>query len=281
MTTQDPFEAGQHEALRSTDELLDRIGARTPTPEDLDDPVAAALALMAAEIDLDAVPVESTRAALEQALPQRQLGPNLASSAAAREPRRALDLRDDGDPEVVGVGGSHLPHLTAPTGRSRDVDAFRGPRRSGRRPEHAAVAMAPPRSLPRVAARPGHPGAGTRPEGRRPRRLRPLTALVAAVAAIILGSGVTAAVTGGRSVNPLTGLQQVMAELSNGRTVDQQHQYDADLQRIDAARVYARQGNRPEAIRQLTRVATADLPREDRDQILAQVKQVLRLLGDQ
>jgi hypothetical protein len=164
---------------------------------------------------------------------------------------------------------------------SHDVDSLRGPRRPGRRPEHAAVAMAPPRSLPRVAARPGHPGRpGTRPEGRAPRRLRPLTAVVAVVAAIILGSGVTAAVTGGHSVNPLTGLQQVMAELSNGRTVDQQALYVADLQRIDAARSSAQQGNRPEAIRQLNGVATADLSPEDRDHILAQVKQVLGLLGD-
>jgi hypothetical protein len=276
MSAQDPFEPDQRDAIRSTDELLDRIGARAPTPEDLDDPTVAALALMAAEIDLDAVPLESTRGTLAQAL---QSGLRRASApASGGEAYRMLDLHDDAAPEAVDVLAAYLPSAST-SGWSRDDDPLRGPRRGGRRPEHAAVAMAPPRSLPRVAP-PGRPGRpGSRPAGRGDRRLRPLTAVVAALAAIILGSGVTAVVTGGRSVNPLTGVQQVFAELTNGRTVDQQELYDADLRRIEAARSYAQQANQPEAVHQLNRVATDSLSAEDRDYILGQVKQVLGLLG--
>ncbi|MGZ4603495.1 MAG: hypothetical protein ACXV0U_07830, partial [Kineosporiaceae bacterium] len=99
-TPHDPFEAGQREALRSTDALLDRLGARTPTPGDLDDPVVAALALMAAEIDLDAVAVDATRVAAERAFPDVTPGIGRTLSApAAPAPGGAgsglvIDLRD-------------------------------------------------------------------------------------------------------------------------------------------------------------------------------------------
>ena len=41
--------------------------------------------------------------------------------------------------------------------------------------------------------------------------MRPMVAVAVAVVAIVLGSGVSAALTGGRSVNPLDGIQQVVA----------------------------------------------------------------------
>ena len=274
MTADDPYDADQQDALRSTDELLDRIGARTPTPEDLSDPVVAALALVAAEIDLDAVPVESSRGALEQAFPDLLLGVCRAPASVDRS-GRVLDVRNERDAEVVDALASRLPSLSTGRGWSRNDDLPRGARRSARRPEHAAVAMAPPRSLPRVAPPPGRARAGSRPEGRPARRLRPLTAVVVAVAAIILGSGVTAAVTGGRSINPMT----VVAQLTDGRTADQQQLYEADLRRINAARSYVQQGKRSEAVHQLNRVSVDGLSEDDTRLILARVKQVLGLLG--
>jgi hypothetical protein len=45
-----------------------------------------------------------------------------------------------------------------------------------------------------------------------------MVAVAVAVTAIVLGSGVSAAITGGRSVNPLDGVQQVVAQLTGGRT---------------------------------------------------------------
>ncbi len=58
------------------------------------------------------------------------------------------------------------------------------------------------------------------------------------MAALVLGVGVSAAVTGGRSVNPLTGLQQVVAQLTGGRTAEQHDLYvraDRDLTQAKAA----------------------------------------------
>jgi hypothetical protein len=220
----DPYEAGQREALRATDALLDRIGSRVPTPEDLDDPLVAALALMAAEIDLDAVPVEVTRAAVEGDLAALQLAapqPQSGNADAVVDERTGLvlDLRDVGD---------SAPH-TEPGA------ALRRPQRGSKRPAPPAppAAIAPPRSLPRASSRPSG-----RPEGRRPRRLNPAAAFVAVIAALVLGSGVSAVVTGGRSVNPLTGLQQVVAQLTGGRTAEQQDLYakaDRDLKQAQTA----------------------------------------------
>ena len=127
--SEDPFDARPTAELLATDALLDRIGARAPTPDDLDDPLVAALALMAAEIDLEAVPVERTRAAVSDVLPE-------GGDAAVRAPRSdgpagvVIDLRDI-DP---------LP----PSGH----DQLRRPRRAQRpvEPAVAASAMAPPRS---------------------------------------------------------------------------------------------------------------------------------------
>jgi hypothetical protein len=196
----DPFDARPTSELLATDALLDRVGARAPTPDDLDDPLVAALALMAAEIDLDPAPVEDTRAALARVLPDPAPTAKDAPLAGERS-GVVIDLRDV-DP-------------LQPAGR----DELRRPRRPPRPVEPAAapVAMAPPRSLPRMPA-PGAPGGSRRPEGRRQRKLRPMVAVAVAVTAIVLGSGVSAAVTGGRSVNPLDGVQQVVAQLTGGRT---------------------------------------------------------------
>ena len=234
----DPFEAGQREALRATDALLDRIGSRAPTPEDLDDPLVAALALMAAEIDLDGVPVELTRAALEQHLgdldlagPPRSIG---VPHAVADEPAAlVIDLRDVPAAAADPTARERMrrrPPGAAPAHAAAHDGELRHPRRTGRSERAAATGpIAPPRSLPRT--RPGT----VRPEGRRERRLTPGTAFVAVIAALVLGIGVSAAVTGGRSVNPLTGLQQVVAQLTGGRTAEQSVLFDTAQADLDAA----------------------------------------------
>lgn len=243
----DPFEAGQRDALRATDALLDRVGSRTPTPEDLDDPLVAALALMAAEIDLDAVPVELTRAAVERDLAEVDVAPAprpIAPADAVVDDRTGLvlDLRDvpasQRDLEAHERTRS-LPRVGASKRESDELRHPRHPRRPGRgtRPP-ATSAIAPPRSLP-----PSRP-IGARPEGRRERRLTPGTAFVAVVAALVLGIGVSAAVTGGRSVNPLTGLHQVVAQLTGGRTVEQSELFDRAQTDLDAASGAAARGDK-------------------------------------
>ena len=65
--------------------------------------------------------------------------------------------------------------------------------------------------------------------------MRPMVAVAVAITAIVLGSGVSAAVTGGRSVNPLDGVQQVVADLKGGRTADQQKAFEEVNRHLDAA----------------------------------------------
>ena len=254
MTPQEPFDARDIEEIAGVDALFDRLGARAPSPDDLDDPVVAALALMAAEIDLDAVPVDTTRAALASARPDVDLpGPYAHDERTGmvidlRQARRGDDpFEDESDGDVFGSDATHTDSLDAerldadvePPAAVGPPDALvnayepRRPVRAERRPEPGTTAMAPPRSLPRSRSTrpgPGHPG-----EGRR--RLRPVTVVVIAIAAIVLGSGVSAALTGGRSVNPLTGIQQAVSVLTGNRTTEQKQAYDAAQRR-------ARQGAR-------------------------------------
>ncbi len=248
----DPFDARPTAEVRATDALLDRIGARAPTPDDLDDPLVAALALMAAEVDLEAVPVERTRAALAGVLPEGVEG-------AADVPRAdgpagvVIDLRDI-DP---------LP----PSGREQ----LRRPRRAQRPVEPAVApgAMAPPRSLPRMPApgAPGGPRGSRRPDGRRERRLRPMVAVAVAVTAIVLGSGVSAAVTGGRSVNPLDGVQQVVAQLTGGRTPEQLVAFEeatTNLRKAQAAVAVGDTGTARSELAKITPQLLAQLTHDDR-----------------
>lgn len=241
------------ERLAATDALLDRLGARVPSPDDLDDPVVAALALMAAEIDLDAVPLDATRAALSARSgpsppvhEQGSAGPVLdlrdATLGAAATAWPAEDEWPDSGADAGDAADDDLAGPVAPVRAHSAVgrpDPLRRPRRQPRRPEPGPSAIAPPRSLPRMySSRPG-PG---RPGEARERRMRPGTIVVIAVAAIVLGSGVSAAVTGGRSVNPLTGIQQVVAVITGNRTPEQQHAYDDAERRIAEARAAVRTG---------------------------------------
>jgi hypothetical protein len=59
---------------------------------------------------------------------------------------------------------------------------------------------------------------------------------VVVVATIVLGSGVSAALTGGRSLNPLAGIQQVVAVVTGNRTAEQQQAYDTAQRQLRDAR---------------------------------------------
>ena len=245
----DPFDARPTAELLATDALLDRVGARAPTPDDLDDPLIAALALMAAEIDLDAPPVEGTRAALARAVPE-------------------LDAPDEPMPDQATGLVIDLRDSAVRRPQQRD-DVRRPPRRP---PERVGppVAMAPPRSLPRMPA-PGAPGGPRAPRKRRERTMRPMVAVAVAVLAIVLGSGVSAALTGGRSVNPLDGLQQVVADLTHGRTQDQLRVYEDVKRHLEAAQKAADAGDYDSARAELAKVSKPVLQRlTDDDRAWAQ-----------
>jgi hypothetical protein len=268
----DPYEAGQREALRATDALLDRIGSRVPTPEDLDDPLIAALALMAAEIDVDAVPVDVTRAAVERVADLYPTGPTptgqVGEPVVDERTGLVLDLRD-------APASADEPAVAPP---ARDD---RGPRRPRRGSSYSGApapgAIAPPRSLPRSSTRPGG-----RSEGRRTRRLNPAAAFLVVIAALVLGIGVSAAVTGGRSVNPLTGLQQVVAQLTGGRTVEQQDLYakaDRDLKQAQAALDQGDPAGARSAVKEYDALKLTVLTDEDKSALAKRRAAIERLLN--
>jgi hypothetical protein len=261
----DPFDPRLTEELRETDALLDRVGARAPTPDDLDDPLLAALALMAAEIDLEAVPVEVTRDAFDRAGRGAGLRSVDAPGLPPHDERTGLviDLRDAAPQPPV---------------------AHDGMRRSRRRPDRPAAAdrpaaMAPPRSLARMPSSTG-PGGSRAPGGRRERRMRPLMAVAVAATALVLGSGVSAALTHGRSVNPLTGLQQVVAELTGGRTEEQAAALEDASRALDRAEDLAQKKQDDKARAELTKVRGL-LPRltdEDKAAVTRRLNEVSKRL---
>jgi hypothetical protein len=112
--------------------------------------------------------------------------------------------------------------------------------------------------------------------------MRPLLAVAVAVTAIVLGSGVSAAITGGRSVNPLDGVQQVVAELRGGRTAEQQKAYDEVKRHLDAAQKAADDGDRPAARAELGKVDPLLPQLTDKDKAWARgrVAAVRKSLGD-
>ncbi|HYY11452.1 MAG TPA: hypothetical protein VE781_10965 [Kineosporiaceae bacterium] len=269
MTPDDPFGLRADDELLATDALLDRVGARAPTPDDLDDPLVAALALMAAEIDLDAVPVESTRAALGRVRPLR---------AGVEPARPAAPPADEGTGRVLDLRGDAPLDIRPPAAR----DELRRPRRRPERsvPPSGTGAMAPPRSLARVPTSTG-PGGTRGPQGRRERRMRPLLALAVAATAIVLGAGVSAVVTHGRSANPFDGIQEVVAQLSGGRTPDQAAAYDDASRALDRAQAAAAKGQAAKARTELTQ-AGALLPRladEDRTAVQQRINEIGKRLG--
>ena len=274
----EPFDTHDIEELAATDALLDRVGARSPSAADLDDPLVAALALMAAEIDLDAVPVDETRSALAGPAPDVVMPPG-ATRPHDEGTGLVIDLR--------GASGVHAPG-PAPVRAHSAVggpDPLRRPRGRGRRPEPGATAMAPPRSLSRRPStgpgdgRPGQAGRPGQPGERRERKLRPMTAVAVAIAAIVLGSGVSAAVTGGRSVNPLTGIQQVVSVITGHRTQAQLAAYQAAQRQLAAASKAVGAGQNAVARELLDQIDTADLRPEDAQSVQARIALLRKAAG--
>jgi hypothetical protein len=231
------------EALRRTDELLDRLGRREPGPRDLDDPVAAALAVLAGDVDLSPVPVRDTREGVAAAgawpLPVARA---LEQAPGSPEPECA-----EGGPRLVEIGLTGP--RSVPDGESNWADTCREPLR---RPQSQPQSQSRSRSQsqpqapiqPHVPSRLRRSVARSRPQLDHPRvlRIRPSAGIGVAAALVLLGGGVSAAVTSD-SVNPLTGIATVLSHLTDGRS-DAQRQAHAHLvARVNQAKEAARQGD--------------------------------------
>ena len=103
-----------------------------------------------------------------------------------------------------------------------------------------------------------------------------MVAVAVAITALVLGSGASAAITGGRSVNPLDGLQQVVAELTGGRTEEQLAAYDEAKQHLAAARSAVKAGEVTKARAELDEITPllARLTDDDQKVVKRAVTQV-------
>ena len=104
-----------------------------------------------------------------------------------------------------------------------------------------------------------------------------MVAVAVAITAIVLGSGASAAITGGRSVNPLDGVQQVVAKLTGGRTDDQQAAFDKATKYLISADAAAQARETEKARSELSNITPALLARlaeDDRAVINAGIKRI-------
>jgi hypothetical protein len=239
------------EAVRRTDELLDRLGRREPGPCDLDDPVPAALAVLAGDVDLSPIPVTDTR----QAMTAAGLWPLLAGGTPEAN---AAERSSEGGLRLAEVGIS-APRST-PDGESRWADTSREQLRR-RRPRSRSR-----RSGARVSPQLDHP---------RVLRIRPTAGIVAAAALVILGGGVSAAVTSD-TVNPLTGITAVFGHWPDGRTEAQRKAHAHLTAKVKQAQEDARQGNTTEANKIIAEVRgqIQNLNGDDQKKIKEQISQV-------
>ena len=137
-----PVEA---DVLAETDALLDRLSARRPTPEDLDDPAVGVLAVLAAEVDMFPVPPDALRAELfdRGVWP---LVPSGTAPAAFLPETEVLDLRAvRAEREALAGGPAWRPEEPAfpqPGLRAAFADAARVPAPRQVRVKLLAVAAA-------------------------------------------------------------------------------------------------------------------------------------------
>jgi hypothetical protein len=211
------------EALRSTDQLLDRLGRREPGPRDLDDPVAAALAVLAGDVDLRPVPVADTR----RALTETGLWPLINSWEQEQQPEHdaGRPASAEGLPRLADVGIT--PPRSMPDGESRWAETRRA---QLRRPRSRSRSR---RSVARMRPQLDHP---------RVLRVRPSAGIMAAAALVILGGGVSAAVTSD-TVNPLTGITAVFGHWPDGRTDAQRTAHTQLSAKVKQAQDAARHGD--------------------------------------
>jgi hypothetical protein len=279
MTTNPPdgLEPADLSELTATDALLDRLGARSPSEEDLLDPMTAALAGLLAEVDAEHEP-DADLARLVEVLAGRPLyvGEPTASPAgvpSADDGTRVIDLTglessdsDEASAEASMTDESSIPDIvvTLPAApelvRSPDVSAP-----DAAVPDVAAMTPAPDPApsllIPLIPA-----------QGRRLRRFERVVShlsLPAAAAAVILlvalGGGVTAAVTG-NPMAPVDGVSQVVAKLpgvdnsSERRLKHAKGELSAASQALENNDTHAARNHLGAAQRDLPDVPEADKP---------------------
>jgi hypothetical protein len=249
MTT--PPESGQEPAdlseLTATDAMLDRLGARAATNDDLLDPAAAALADLVATIDQSREP-DADAARLIEVLAGRPLY-IAGAEPAADQTALIIDLTEhEDDPSDQHGSGS---------GRSET--------------------LVPGTRLPSTGVIPIRIPAPEPVGARRWDRVLSQVSLPAAAVLLLLavGGGVSAAVTG-NPMTPVNGISRVMAQLPGV----QDSSLDKVKTEISAAEQAARKSDVPAANMHLrnARAGLSDVPEAEKTHLANMINQVAILV---
>ena len=84
----------------------------------------------------------------------------------------------------------------------------------------------------------------------------------------------SAALTGGRSVNPLTGIQQAVSVLTGNRTTEQKQAYDAAQRQLGKARAAVKARQKAEALSILAAIDLGALAPDDAKTVKQQIDEV-------
>ncbi|WP_088320826.1 hypothetical protein [Kineosporia sp. R_H_3] len=228
-------------AVAATDVLLDRLAARRPLAEDLDDPAAAVLALLAAEVDLNPVPEDALRRELFD-LGVWPLVPSGTPPTSFLPPTEVLDLRPAWREDPAPARG--------PAGEPVGGPAWRSDR--------------PGAGLPGIPA-------ARRGEADVPRPLRVRVRLLAVAATVVVGlCGVSAAVTG--AWNPVRG-GSIIAGTDEGSQIEDVVLAGLDL--VDSNDLSAAEARLEDAHR---RARNADLTSAQRKKVDAALRKLATAL---
>ncbi len=264
--TANPPENGPEPAdlsqLAATDALLDRLGGREPADDDLDDAAVAALFQLVAFVDESREP-DLGLARVVEVLDGRPLyvtGPEEASESSRIEldgvpvtVASASASADETATVVIDLTDHHRADSLSPVAVLDDVPVPA----DADEPAGELVAV---RSI-RSAAGAKKADAAVAATHRWERALHNAALPAAAVIALfVLGSGVSAAVTGD-PMTPVNGVSRVMAQLPGGGD-DSQHRVSQVRGEISAADKAVRRHDQPSASRHLAnaRKALAGVP---------------------
>jgi hypothetical protein len=264
MTT--PPDSGHEPAdlseLTATDALLDRLGGRNASADDLRDPAAAALGNLLAFIDQSREPdVDAVR--LIEVLAGRPLYIT-GIDAVTDEVPQLIDLTEADEPQVDSIQlASREPASSA------EED---GGEIAARVAADASEPLVPPSRFPKPAAVPVSSEASVIRPRRWDRVLSQVSVPAAAVLLLIaVGGGVSAAVTG-NPMAPVDGITRVMAQIPG---IDD-NSLDKVKSEINAARQAVFQRNASAAAMHLrnARAGLSDVPDADKGELNEMIEAV-------
>ena len=225
------------------DALLDRLGRREPGHTDLDDVVAASLALLAGDVDLRPVPVEATLEALAGVgawpLPDRWTGP-VRDGVLPASPQPGA-----GDPTIVAP-------RTPSDGTVRSLsNGRRSDCRSGRRSDPTGQGAVP--RVFRIGSSAG----------------------LAAAASLVVIAGFSALLTAQGTANPLGGIASVVSWWG-GTPSSTVSRHDELAAKLKVAQVLLDRGHTTEAARIIDDVRTRvrDLPPAEQADLLVGIAEI-------